>query len=59
MRLFLVALWVLAIVPLSGEVSVVWLWHDVGRSRGFLSGAQFLGHGVVVNIIVLKFSSRN
>jgi len=54
----LVTLWVLAIVPLSGGVSVVWFWHGVKRSLGFLGGEEFLGPGVVVSAIVLEFSSR-
>ena len=58
MCLLLVASWVLAIVPLSGGVSVVWLWHGVERSRVFLGGAEFLGPGIVVSVIVLKCSSR-
>ena len=58
MCLVLVALRVLAVVPLSSGVSDVWLWHGGERSRGFLGVAEFLGPGVVVSAIVLKFSSR-
>ena len=59
MCLLLVALRVLTVVPLSGGVSDVWLWHGVERSRGFRGGAEFLRHGLVVSVIVLKFSSRD
>ena len=59
MCLLLFALCALVIVPLSGGLSVVWLWHGVEIGRGFRGGAEFLGPGVVVSVIVLKFSYRS